>query len=131
MNKSLKTPFVGCLCALMGFLLGVAIVLNVRRPSTKPVQPEPPDVAGAKVPARLFQIDFSRRYDIVCNNTQGDPLTTVIAASSASPGSGKLHRILITPAEATIWTIGSYSSLRTDERRTSHPRKSSPLKRPG
>lgn len=37
-------------------------------------QPEPPSVGGQPVPSKTFDVDFSKRYDLICSAQGGAPL---------------------------------------------------------
>lgn len=72
-DKSLQT-FIGG--GIVGFFFAIFIVIFFEifigffTPS-RPERPSPPKIAGHKVPAKKYEVDFSKRYDLILNSDSG------------------------------------------------------------
>lgn len=51
----------------------IALFVYAVAPSTTPVAPRPPELGGQKVPAKLYEIRFDRRYDLFCSFYREEP----------------------------------------------------------
>ncbi|MGE3820198.1 MAG: hypothetical protein AB7I30_12330 [Isosphaeraceae bacterium] len=58
------------LCGLP--IVGFLVVLLVARP-TEPAAPRPPELGGQRVPARVHEIRFDRKYDLHCSFYREEP----------------------------------------------------------
>ena len=57
------------LAALMAFVLLGGLFLLMGKWLAPPKEPAAPALAGQTVPAQLFKIDFTKRYDLICSGS--------------------------------------------------------------
>lgn len=59
---------------LSGFLIVTLLIIGLVYVN-RPLPPQPPELGGQKVPSKIYEISFEKRYDLFCAFFKEEPTT--------------------------------------------------------